>query len=170
MQLFDQRQFGVAEICRMMDTPRTLAMDGSNSSYKTPEADRLDFLMNCIQPKRRLNENELVRKLLLPEDFGKRRIHLCELPLMLFDKKGQATIDKMNLETGAMTVNEIRKYYDKPAVEGGDIVYVSTNLAELGSEKLRGNGGGNPEPGGSQGNDGAAPAAAGEVQEEGGEQ
>ena len=144
MQLFDQRQFGVAEICRMMDVPRTLAMDGSNSSYKTPEADRLDFLMNCIQPKRRLIEDELNRKLLNRYDYDQRRIHLCELPLMMFDKKGQAEIDKMNLETGAMTVNEIRKQYDMPAVENGDIVYISTNLAELGSDKLRGASGNEP--------------------------
>jgi hypothetical protein len=65
----------------------------------------------------------------------------------------------MNLETGAMTVNEIRKQYDMPAVAEGDRVYISTNLSELGSDKLSGNGGGNPEPGGSQGDDGAAPAA-----------
>lgn len=136
MQLFEQRQFGVAEICRMLDVPRSLNMDGSNSSYKTPEADRLDFLMNGIQPGRRLREDELNRKLLTRYDYGKRRIHLCELPLMMFDKKGQATIDKMNLETGTMTVNELRKQYDMPAVDKGDIVYVSTNLAELGSKKL----------------------------------
>ena len=158
MQLFDQRQFGVAEICRVMATPRSLAMDGSNSSYKTPEADRLDYLMNCIQPKRRLIEDELNRKLLNRFDWGKRQIHLCELPLMMFDKKGQAEIDKMNLETGAMTVNEIRKQYDMPAVPNGDIVYISTNLAELGSDKLRGVSGGNPESVGSAGNEGAAPA------------
>lgn len=136
MQLFEQRQFGVAEICRMLEVPRSLNMDGSNSSYKTPEADRLDFLMNCIQPGRRLREDELNRKLLSRYDYGRRRIHLCELPLMMFDKKGQAAIDKMNLESGAMTVNEIRKQYDQPAVDKGDIVYVSTNLAELGSKKL----------------------------------
>lgn len=170
MQLFDQRQFGVAEICRMMDVPRSLAMDGSNSSYKTPEADRLDFLMNCIQPKRRLIEDEINRKLLSRYDWQKRQIHLCELPLMMFDKKGQAEIDKMNLETGAMTVNEIRKQYDMPAVAEGDRVYISTNLAELGSDKLSGNGGGNPEP--NAGDDGAAPAATQTPQptQEGGEQ
>lgn len=172
MQLFDQRQFGVAEICRMMDVPRSLAMDGSNSSYKTPEADRLDFLMNCIQPKRRLIEDEINRKLLSRYDWQKRQIHLCELPLMMFDKKGQAEIDKMNLETGAMTVNEIRKQYDMPAVAEGDRVYISTNLAELGSDKLSGNGGGNPEPNGLAGDDGAAPAATQTPQptQEGGEQ
>ena len=37
-----------------------------------------------------------------------------------------------------MTVNEIRKQFDMPAVDGGDTIYLSTNLAELGSDKLRG--------------------------------
>lgn len=144
MQLFEQRQFGVAEICRLMSVPRSLVMDGSNSSYKTPEADRLDFLMNCIQPKRRYMEDELNSKLLTPEDFDKREIHLCELPLMMFDKKGQAEIDKLNLETGAKSVNEIRRQYDMPAVPNGDKIYISTNLAELGSKKLSDNGAGRP--------------------------
>ena len=35
-------------------------------------------------------------------------------------------------------MNELRKQYDMPAVKDGDIVYVSTNLAELGSDKLKG--------------------------------
>ena len=138
MQLFEQRQFGVSEICRMLGVPRSLNMDGSNSSYKTPEADRLDFLMNCIQPKRRLIEDELNRKLLTRLDFGKRRIHLCELPLLMFDKKTQAEINEIYMRTGVMTVNEIRKQFDMPAVDGGDTIYLSTNLAELGSDKLRG--------------------------------
>lgn len=149
MQLFDQRQFGVAEICRVMAVPRTLAMDGSNSSYKTPEADRLDFLMNCIQPKRRLLEDELTRKLLTIKDFGKARIHLCELPLMMFDSKGRAEIAQKKIAAGISTVNEERKEWDMPAVENGDIVYISTNLMELGSEKGRAvGGGGRPSDGG----------------------
>ena len=162
MQLFDQRQFGVAEICRVMATPRTLAMDGSNSSYKTPEADRLDFLMNCIQPKRRLLEDELNRKLLTEDDFGRARIHLCELPLMMFDSKGRAEIAKLRLESGTATVNELRKEWDMPAVPNGDISYISTNLAELGSEKLSGSNIGRPanEP---------TPPANGEGEQEGNE-
>lgn len=138
MQLFDQRQFGVAEICRVMSVPRTLAMDGSNSSYKTPEADRMDFLMNCIQPKRSLLEDELNRKLLtIPgvqttEDvFGKARIHLCELPLMMFDSKGRAEIAKLRLESGTATINELRKEWDMPAIEDGDTPMASANLMTL---------------------------------------
>ena len=131
MQLFDQRQFGVAEICRVMATPRTLAMDGSNSSYKTPEADRMDFLMNCIQPKRRLLEDEMNRKLLNEDDFGKARIHLCELPLMMFDSKGRAEIAKLRLESGTATINELRKEWDMPAIEDGNTPLASANLMTL---------------------------------------
>ena len=139
MQLFDQRQFGVAEICRMMATPRTLAMDGSNSSYKTPEADRLDFLMNCIQPKRRLIEDEMNRKLLTEDDFGKARIHLCELPLMMFDSKGRAEIAKMRLESGTATINELRKEWDMPAIENGSTPMASANLMTLDALIAKGN-------------------------------
>ena len=131
MQLFDQRQFGVAEICRIMDVPRTLAMDGSNSSYKTPEADRMDFLMNSIQPMRRMWENELNRKLIAPKDFGRARIHLCELPLMMFDSKGRAEIAKLRLESGTATINELRNEWDMPAIEGGDVPMASANLMTL---------------------------------------
>jgi hypothetical protein len=59
-----------------------------------------------------------------------------------------------------------------PAVEGGDDHYVSTNLAVAGSKKLSGEEGGNPEPNGLAGDDGAAPAATQTPQptQEGGEQ
>ena len=53
----------------------------------------------------------------------------------------------MNLQTGAKTVNEIRAEHDMPSVEKGDIVYVSTNLAELGSKKLSGDDTKELEPG-----------------------
>jgi hypothetical protein len=72
--------------------------------------------------------------------------------------KSQADIDLKRLQTG-WSPNEIRGQYDMPAVKGGDDHYVSTNLAVAGSKKLSGEEGGNPELGGSQGEDGAAPAA-----------
>ena len=75
-------------------------------------------------------------KLLTADDFGKRRIHVCEMPLRRLDAKGQAEVEQIQLQTGASTVNEIRAAHDRPSVPDGDIVYVSTNLAELGSEKL----------------------------------
>ena len=76
-------------------------------------------------------------KLVGMQDFGKRRIHICEKALRRLDPASQARLDKTHLETGAYTPNEIRAQYDLPSVPGGDTNYLSANLAELGSEKLR---------------------------------
>ena len=137
MQLIEQRGFSVAEIARLMGVPKPLLMDDSNSSYKTPEAALQSFMTYTIQPAIGLWEDELNAKLLTIDDFGKRRIHLCERNLRRLDPSAQAALDKLHLETGVCSVNELRAAHDMPTVEGGDAHYVSTNLAEVGSEKLR---------------------------------
>jgi hypothetical protein len=84
-------------------------------------------------------EHEIFRKLIGMDGYGVRRTHICEKPLLAMDPERQAKVDQLNLQTGAKTVNEIRAEHDMPAVDKGDIVYVSTNLAELGSTKLSDN-------------------------------
>ena len=120
-------------------------MEDAGSSYKMPEHATQEFLLRTIQPRIREWEDELNSKLLREEDFGRRRIHVCELALRRLDAKGQAEIDKLHMEAG-WAVNEIRSQYDLPNIEGGDLHYISTNLAELGSEKLRSPGAPAPAP------------------------
>ena len=127
----------MAEIARLMGVPKPLLMDDSNSSYKTPEAALQSFMTYTIQPAIGLWEDELNAKLLNEYDFGRRRIHLCERNLRRLDPTAQANLDKLHLETGVCSVNELRAAHDMPTIEGGDAHYVSTNLAEVGSEKLR---------------------------------
>lgn len=143
-ELLESRKFNTAEIGRFLGVPKILLMDDSGSSYKSPEAATQEFYMRCISPQAEQKEQEYDGKLLSVYDYGKRRYHVCEQPLFRLDPKGQAELDKIRLETGANTVNEIRQKYDLPSVEGGDIIYVSTNLAELGSDKLRSTGAGRP--------------------------
>ena len=138
MQLLQQRGFGIPEVARFFGVPKSLLMDDSNSSYKTPEAATQEFLLRTIAPSIRNIEDEFNAKLLSFSDFGKRRYHLCERPLLRLNQKSQAAIDKIQLETGIATVNELRAQYDRSAVENGDLHYISTNLAELGSKKLSG--------------------------------
>lgn len=137
LQLLEQRSFQVSDLARVLGIPRIMMMDGDGGSYKMPEHATQEFLLRTIQPKIREHEDEYNSKLLDEGDFGKRRIHLCELPLRRLDAKGQAEIDRMHLESG-WSVNELRSAYDLPTIEGGDSHYISTNLAEVGSEKLRG--------------------------------
>lgn len=144
LQLLESRGFEVAEIARILGIPRIMMMEEQGSNYKMPEHATQEFLLRTIQPRIRKHEDELNSKLLGPEDFGRRRIHVCELALRRLDAKGQAEIDKLHLESG-WSVNELRSQYDLPNIPNGDAHYVSTNLAEVGSDKLRSNGGGAPQ-------------------------
>lgn len=156
LRTLENRGFQVSDIARLLGVPTIMLMLDSGNNYKTPEAATQEFLLRTIQPRIREMEDEFNSKLLGPDDFHRRRIHICELALRRLDPKQQADLDKIHLETGAMTVNEIRQQYDMPSVDNGDTIYISTNLAELGSDKLRSNGGGSQPGGGgtqSQSND-----------------
>ena len=140
LQLLENRSFQVSDLARILGIPRIMMMEDSGSSYKMPEHATQEFMLRTIQPRIREWEDEFNSKLLEAGDFGKRRIHVCELPLRRLDAKGQAEIDKLHLEAG-WSPNELRSQYDLPNIPEGDAHYVSTNLAEVGSEKLRTNGG-----------------------------
>ena len=136
LQLLESRGFEVNDLARILGIPRIMMMEDAGSSYKMPEHATQEFLLRTIQPRIREWEDEYNSKLLTRDDFGRRRVHVCPLALRRLDARGQAEIDKLHMETG-WSVNEIRAQYDLPAVKDGDLHYVSTNLAELGSEKLR---------------------------------
>jgi HK97 family phage portal protein len=138
MELMESRKFSVREIARMTGVPPILLMDDSNSSYKSPEAATQEFLLRTIQPAIREWENELDSKLLTPQEYGRRRFHVCEQSLLRLDPKGQADLYKTLLEIGVTSPDELRYKYDLPSILNGDKHYISTNLAEVGSEKLRG--------------------------------
>ena len=136
-QLVELLNVSVDDIARFMGTPRPLLMADTNSHYNSYEQATMEYLTRTIQPLVQEIEQEITRKLLTYKDFGVKRFHMCEIPLLRLDKKSQAEVDEKRLRTGTATVNELRKQYDMPAVKDGDIVYVLTNLAELGSPKLR---------------------------------
>ena len=152
LQLLEQRGFQVSDLARILGVPRIMMMEDAGSSYKMPEHATQEFMLRTIQPRIREWEDEMNAKLLTAEDFGKRRIHVCELALKRLDAKGQAEVDKLQLETGAATINEIRAKYDKPAVEDGDEPMASANLMTLkalmakGAEAQIGGRPANPEP------------------------
>lgn len=138
MQMMEQLNMSLDDVARYYGTPRPLLMLDTNSHYNDYTNATMEYLQRTIAPLARELEDLFDAKLLTIDDFGERRFHLCELPLLRMDMEKQAKVDQMRLQMG-WTVNEIRGQYDMPAIEKGDIAYVSTNLAELGSEKLRGN-------------------------------
>lgn len=144
MQMIEQLGLSYDDVARFYAVPRPLLMLDTNSHYNDYANATMEFLSRTISPDATEAEKEIFCKLVDPAYFGMRDIHICEKPLLAMDLERQAKVDQLNLQTGAKTVNEIRAEHDMPSVENGDIVYVSTNLAELGSPKLRESGGGRP--------------------------
>jgi HK97 family phage portal protein len=140
MQMIEQMGLSYDDIARYYAVPRPLLMLDTNSHYNDYQNATMEFHTRTILPDKTDREKEIARKLLGMKFYGVRDIHICEKPLLAMDPERQGKVDQLNLQTGAKTVNEIRAEHDMPAVASGDIVYVSTNLAELGSEKLSGNG------------------------------
>ena len=138
MQMFEQTGATNDDVSRYFGCPRPLLMLDTNSHYNDYQNATMEFHTRTILPQKTGNEKEIGRKLIGFKDYGVRRIHICEKPLLAMDPERQAKVDQLNLQTGAKTVNEIRAEHDMPAVEKGDIVYITTNVAELGSTKLSG--------------------------------
>ena len=130
LQLLESRSFQVSDLARILGIPRIMMMEDAGSSYKMPEHATQEFMLRTIQPRIREWEDEMNAKLLTADDFGKRRIHVCELALRRLDAKGQAEIDKLHLESG-WTPNQVLGQYDLPSVEGGDEPLASANLMTL---------------------------------------
>ena len=131
MQMFEQLGGTNDDVSRFFGVPRPLLMLDTNSHYNDYSNATMEFHTRTILPQKAGNEKEIARKLIGFKDYGVRRIHICEKPLLAMDPERQAKVDLMNLQTGACTVNEIRQEHDRPSVKNGDVPMASANLMTL---------------------------------------
>ena len=137
MQAIEQVGMTDDDVARFWGTPRPLLMLDTNSHYNDYQNATMEYHTRSILPDTKDMEKEIFRKLIGFEGYGSRDIHICEKPLLAMDPERKAKYYESMLRSGIMTVNEMRAEEDMPSVKDGDIVYVLTNLAELGSAKLR---------------------------------
>lgn len=138
MQFLESRKFTVREICRFFGVHPSFVFDDTSNNYKSAEMANVAFLSMTLDPILKRIETEFSRKLIPPS--------LCCKRIFKFDRKGIYSLDleamagyqKKTIESGIYTINDWRRAENQPEVDGGDTVYISTNLAPLGSEKLSG--------------------------------
>jgi HK97 family phage portal protein len=131
MQLIEHLNLGLDDVARFWGVPRPLLMLDTNSHYNDYNNATMEFMNRTIGPDKNDMEKEIARKLLGIEYYGQRRIHICEKPLLAMDPERQAKVDKMLLEAGVKTPNELRAEHDMPTVENGDEPMASANLLTL---------------------------------------
>ena len=85
MQMFEQMGATNDDVARFFGVPRPLLMLDTNSHYNDYQNATMEFHTRTILPQKTGNEKEIARKLIGFRDYGVRRIHICEKPLLAMD-------------------------------------------------------------------------------------
>lgn len=118
-QLLESRQFNVIDICRFFGVSPVKAFDLSKASYSTVEATQLSFLTDTLSPLLEKIELEFERKLYKPSERKNIDVRFDTSVLLRTDKQSQAEYYSKLFSIGVLSINDIRKNLDLPAVENG---------------------------------------------------
>lgn len=138
MQFLESRKFTIREIARFFNVPPSKLMDDSNSNYKSVEVSNIAFYAEALQPIVTEIEREFSAKLLNEWNYQDYKFCFDLSALYALDLESKARWDKNRLENGIVSVNDLRRERDVEPVDKGDDVYLSVNLAPIGSVKLNG--------------------------------
>ena len=138
MQFLDSRKFAITEMSRLTGVPPIYLFDMAGSNYKMPEQADTAFLTQTLDRLLTAIESEFQRKLVGRAYCCKRKFEFDRRRIFSMDLNSMATYEQKMIQNGVFTINDVRKLENQAPVEHGDTVYISTNLAEIGSEKLSG--------------------------------
>lgn len=138
MQFLESRKFTIREIARFFGIPPSKLMDDTNSNYKSVEVSNIAFYSEALQPILEEIECEFAAKMLTADNWMEYKYCFDLRDLYALDLESKGKWDRARLDTGQASVNELRRENDREPVDGGDEIYLSVNMAPLGSEKLRG--------------------------------
>lgn len=130
-QLLSSREFDIIQIARFFQISPTKLMDYTKSNYNTLEATNLSFLTDTIQPILAKFEAEFERKLCPTNQHNSFDIKFDVAQLLRADKKSLAEYFSKLFQIGAISIDEIRRELDLPAIENGDNHFVQVNLQTL---------------------------------------
>lgn len=138
MQFLENKKFTIREIARFFNIPPSKLMDDSNANYKSVEVSNIAFYAEALQPIVTEIEREFAAKLLNKNTYLDYKYKFDLSSLYALDLDSKAKWDKARLDNGQASVNDLRRESDKEPVDKGDTVYMSVNLAPIGSAKLSG--------------------------------
>ena len=149
-QFIETRKFQAEEICRIFSVPPALVQLESQTTYNNVEQQNLTFRQHTLLPWVKRIEQELDRKLIVGADVIDHYVRLDMDSMYRADNNSRAQFYKEMLQSGVMSINEVRAKEDMNPVEGGEVHTVQVNqiaLSELEaySQKLTQDGTGNTE-------------------------
>lgn len=124
-QLLETRVFNIQEVARWFNISPVLLGDLTKTSYNNLEQAQLQLVTNTLAPFVQCLEQELNRKLILPNDQTKYYIDIVEEDIIKQDKQSQVNYLSTLVNTGIISRNEARKQLGFGPIEGGDELTVS---------------------------------------------
>lgn len=130
--LLESKEFNLLSIAQFFGVPLSKLLYTKTNKYNTIEAEQLDFLNSTILPLIEQIEVELFRKLFLPSEYDSRELKFDVSNLLRLDANTQADIYVKYINTGVMSINEVRDKLDMAyPVPNGNRHYIQQNLQPL---------------------------------------
>jgi len=130
-QFIETRKFQAEEICRIYSVPPSLVQLESQTTYNNVEQQNLQFARHTISPWAKRIEQEIDRKLIQsferPDVYSQFNMN----DLYRGDLSARSSFYREMLQTGVMSINEVRRKENMNPVEGGDTHTVQINQIAL---------------------------------------
>lgn len=138
-QILENRKFSLFDVCRFFGVHPDKVFVEQTSNYKASENSQTSFMTDTLQPLLVQIEKEFSTKLISKKLVGRKEI-------ILYDREALYQLDPINAATyfdkmfglGGLTTNEIRIKNNLAPKKGGDVAFVSANVAPIESEKIYG--------------------------------
>lgn len=130
-QFIETRKFQAEEICRIYSVPPDLVQLPGKSTFNNVEQQHIQFARHTITPWAIRLSQEVDRKLVQP--FDRPQIYSRHDMTDLFrgDMAARASFYREMLNTGVLSINEVRAKEDLNPVAGGDTHTVAVNQIAL---------------------------------------
>ena len=138
LQLLESKSFNVIEICRFFGVHPDKVFSQGTTNYKASENTQTAFMTDTLQPMLVRIENEFTIKLIPKKLWAKYRIKFDLDDYYQVDINTKSDYMTKTIQAGVYTVNEWRRKEGRMPVPGGDIAFVSCNVAPINSAKIKG--------------------------------
>lgn len=130
-QFIQTRQFQAQEICRIFGVAPALVGLESQSTYNNVEQQNLQFARHTLAPWARRIEQELDRKLLTTFEQDDFYFRFRMSDLHRGDSATRSAFYQQGLQSGWLSINEVREAEDMNPTPSGDIHLVQVNQLDL---------------------------------------
>lgn len=138
IQFLENKKLNVLDICRFFGVHPDKAFAGQSQNYKASEMSQVQYLTDTLLPLLRKIENEFYVKLVPMSLAPKYRIQFDMESFYQTDLQSWSNYMEKTTQNGVYTVNYWRARKGQPPVPGGDVPFISCNVAPIDSPKIKG--------------------------------